>query len=103
MQQPTSIVIPETKRMKHLPRRWSVGRREARDEMRLYLLGGQQLLENFEGVWAVAAASDLEGGGAEFGVFVGEVGDARGEGQGVRGLFTFGWRGGRIGGRGVEG
>lgn len=57
--------------------------------MRLYLLGGQQLLENFEGIWAVAAASDLEGGGAEFGVFVGEVGDARGEGQGGQGLVYF--------------
>lgn len=71
--------------------------------MRLYLLGGQQLLENFEGVWAVAAASDLEGGGAEFGVFVGEVGDARGEGQGGQGLVYFWLERREDRGRGVEG
>lgn len=106
--QPTSILIPATKRLKHLPRRWSVGRRETRDEVCLdVLLGGggagagagglgweqQQLLENFEGVGAVAAASDLESGGTEFGVFLGEVWDAgkEGEGQGCQGFVYFCW------------
>jgi hypothetical protein len=78
--------------------------------VRLYLLGGdsgsgrlgweQQLLENLEGVGAVAASSDLEGGGAEFGVFLGEVGDAGGC-QG--GLFTLVVLGGEEGGMRGEG
>ncbi len=46
------------------------------DRVAVMVVVGDELGEDFEGVGAVAAAADVEGCCAEFGVFLGEVGDS---------------------------